>query len=63
MGNLFRSYALGYFPITDWRRFVSPTIVFGNVGAADGRGPPHAVPAARPRGCCRQGSQASPGQL
>ena len=35
MGNLFRSYALGYFPITDWRRFVSPTIVFGNSNLAD----------------------------
>src|ERR1035437_1092274 len=35
MGNLFRNYALGYFPITDWRRFVSPTIVFGNSNLAD----------------------------
>ena len=35
MGNLFRSYALGYFPITDWRRFASPTIVFGNSNLAD----------------------------
>jgi|SRR5665213_830088 len=35
MDNLFRNYALSVFPITDWRRFVSPTIVFGNANIAD----------------------------
>ena len=35
MDNLFRNYALNVFPITDWRRFVSPTIVFGNANLAD----------------------------
>ena len=35
MDNLIRSYALRYSPMTDWRRFISPTIVFGNANIAD----------------------------
>jgi|SRR5450631_2266662 hypothetical protein len=35
MDNLFRNYALNVFPITDWRRVVSPTIVLGNAKTAD----------------------------
>ena len=35
MDNLFRNYALSVFPITDWRRFFSPTIVFGEANIAD----------------------------
>ena len=35
MDNLFRNYVFSVFPITDWCRFVSPTIVFGNANIAD----------------------------
>jgi hypothetical protein len=34
-GNLLRSFVFTYFPITDWRRFISPTIIFGNANIAD----------------------------
>jgi hypothetical protein len=33
--NLLRNFTFTYFPFTDWRRFVSPTIVFGNANIAD----------------------------
>jgi hypothetical protein len=35
MDNPFRNYALNVFPSTDWRRFVSPTLVFRNANIAD----------------------------
>jgi hypothetical protein len=35
LDNLFRNYALSVFPITDWHRFFSPTIVFGAANIAD----------------------------
>ena len=34
-GNLLKNFAFTYFPVTDWRRFISPTIVFGNANLAD----------------------------
>ncbi len=34
-GNLLKNFAFTYFPITDWRRFISPTIIFGNANIAD----------------------------
>lgn len=34
-GSLLKNFAFTYFPVTDWRRFVSPTIVFGNANIAD----------------------------
>jgi len=34
-GNLLRNFDFTYFPVTDWRRFFSPTIVFGNANIAD----------------------------
>jgi hypothetical protein len=34
-GNLLKNFVFTYFPITDWRRFISPTIVFGNANIAD----------------------------
>ena len=33
--NLLRNFTFTYFPFTDWRRFVSPTIVFGTANIAD----------------------------
>jgi hypothetical protein len=33
--NLLKNFVFTYFPTTDWRRFVSPTIVFGNANIAD----------------------------
>jgi hypothetical protein len=35
MGNLLKSFVFTYFPVTDWRRFISPTIVFGQANIAD----------------------------
>jgi hypothetical protein len=35
MGNLLKRFAFTYFPLTDWRRFISPTIVFGTANIAD----------------------------
>jgi hypothetical protein len=34
-GSLPKNFAFTYFPVTDWRRFISPTIVFGNANLAD----------------------------
>jgi hypothetical protein len=34
-GNLLKNFVFTYFPVTDWRRFISPTIVFGNANIAD----------------------------
>jgi hypothetical protein len=34
-GNLLKKFAFTYFPVTDWRRFFSPVIVFGNANIAD----------------------------
>ena len=34
-GNLLKNFAFTYFPVTDWRRFISPTIVFGDANLAD----------------------------
>jgi len=34
-GNLLKNFVFTYFPVTDWRRFISPTIVFGNANLAD----------------------------
>jgi hypothetical protein len=34
-GNLLKNFVFTYFPMTDWRRFISPTIVFGNANIAD----------------------------
>jgi hypothetical protein len=34
-GNLLKNFVFTYFPLTDWRRFISPTIVFGNANIAD----------------------------
>jgi hypothetical protein len=34
-GNLLKNFVFTYFPITDWRRFISPTIIFGNANIAD----------------------------
>jgi hypothetical protein len=34
-GNLLRNFVFTYFPVTDWRRFISPVIVFGNANIAD----------------------------
>jgi len=34
-GNLLRNFAFTYFPVTDWRRLISPTIVFGTANIAD----------------------------
>ena len=34
-GNLLRNFAFTYFPFTDWRRFISPTIVFGSANIQD----------------------------
>ena len=33
--NLLKNFAFTYFPITDWRRFISPTIVFGSANIKD----------------------------
>jgi hypothetical protein len=33
--NFLRNYVFTYFPVTDWRRFISPTIVFGNANIND----------------------------
>jgi hypothetical protein len=33
--NLLKNFAFTFFPVTDWRRFISPTIVFGNANIAD----------------------------
>jgi hypothetical protein len=33
--NLLRNFVFTYFPVTDWRRFISPTIVFGNANIND----------------------------
>jgi hypothetical protein len=33
--NLLKNFTFTYFPVTDWRRFVSPTIVFGTANIAD----------------------------
>jgi hypothetical protein len=33
--NFLKNFAFTYFPVTDWRRFISPTIVFGNANIAD----------------------------
>lgn len=35
-GNLLKNFVFTYFPLTDWRRFISPTIVFGKANIADG---------------------------
>jgi hypothetical protein len=34
-GNLLKNFVFTYFPLTDWRRFISPTIVFGSANIAD----------------------------
>jgi hypothetical protein len=34
-GNLLKNFVFTYFLLTDWRRFISPTIVFGNANIAD----------------------------
>lgn len=34
-GNLLKNFVFTYFPVTDWRRFISPTIVFGTANLAD----------------------------
>jgi len=34
-GNLLKNFVFTYFPMTDWRRFISPTIVFGDANIAD----------------------------
>jgi hypothetical protein len=34
-GNLLKNFVFTYFPMTDWRRFISPTIVFGTANLAD----------------------------
>jgi len=34
-GNLLKNFIFTYYPVTDWRRFISPTIVFGNANLAD----------------------------
>jgi hypothetical protein len=34
-GNLLKNFVFTYLPFTDWRRFISPTIVFGNANIAD----------------------------
>jgi hypothetical protein len=34
-GSLLKNFVFTYFPMTDWRRFISPTIVFGNANIAD----------------------------
>jgi hypothetical protein len=33
--NLLKNAAFNYFPFTDWRRFISPTIVFGSANIKD----------------------------
>ena len=33
--NFLRHFAFTYFPSTDWRRFISPTIVFGRANFQD----------------------------
>lgn len=33
--NLLKNFVFTYFPRTDWRRFVSPTIVFGSANIND----------------------------
>jgi hypothetical protein len=33
--NLLKNFAFTYFPFTDWRRFISPTIVFGSANISD----------------------------
>jgi|SRR5680860_321394 len=33
--NLLKNFAFTYFPFTDWRRFISPTIVFGSANIKD----------------------------
>ena len=42
-GNLLKNFAFTYFPVTDWRRFISPTIVFGNANLADANTEQHVV--------------------
>jgi hypothetical protein len=34
-GNLLKNFVFTYFPLTDWRRFISPTIVFGQANISD----------------------------
>lgn len=34
-GNFLRNFVFTYFPKTDWRRFISPVIVFGKANIAD----------------------------
>jgi hypothetical protein len=34
-GNLLKNFVFTYFPVTDWRRLISPTIVFGTANLAD----------------------------
>jgi hypothetical protein len=34
-GHLLKNFVFTYFPVTDWRRFISPTIVFGKANIAD----------------------------
>jgi hypothetical protein len=34
-GSLLKNFIFTYYPVTDWRRFISPTIVFGNANLAD----------------------------
>ena len=33
--NLLKNFVFTYLPSTDWRRFISPTIVFGNANIGD----------------------------
>lgn len=34
-GNFLKNFAFTYFPVTDWRRFISPTVVFGSANIDD----------------------------
>jgi hypothetical protein len=34
-GSLLKNFVFTYFPVTDWRRFISPTIVFGKANIGD----------------------------
>jgi hypothetical protein len=33
--SFLKNFVFTYFPVTDWRRFISPTIVFGNANISD----------------------------
>jgi hypothetical protein len=33
--NLLKNFVFTYFPVTDWRRLISPTVVFGNANIND----------------------------